>query len=360
MQLATRPERLASGTTARNLRSIRWIADSTSSTGSPRGIGGTTSILLWITIDAESGAADLLSTTLPIMRSISSEENRDRPFFCYLPINTPHSPMMVADRFYDRFADRDLKLRHRDPDREDLMMTRAALAMCENIDWNVGRLLSAVDDFGLRDNTIVIYFSDNGPNSYRWNGDLKGRKGSIDEGGLRSPFFIRWPKRIAAGRHLNQVAGAIDLLPTLVALTGISSRPEKPLDGINLASLLSGQSDSLSRPPLLSIKRNQVSVRTQRFRLDASGALFEIASDPGQRHNVADQHPQITRQLGRLAAEHNRQMQAAFAANADRPFHVGFGASTTLPARDGVEHGTIQRSAKAPNNSFFTHWSSPD
>ena len=91
------------------------------------------------------------------------------------------------------------------------MMTRAALAMVENIDWNVGRVLQTVDQLGLRDQTIVVYFSDNGPNSYRWNGDMKGRKGSIDEGGLRSPCFVRalYPRPVTsypreAERRLNR------------------------------------------------------------------------------------------------------------------------------------------------------------
>ena len=89
---------------------------------------------------------------------------------------------------------------------------RAALAMCENIDWNVGRILTKLDDLELRENTVVIYFSDNGPNSYRWNGGMKGRKGSIEEGGLHSPFFIRWPSQIRAGVTIPEIAGAIDLL----------------------------------------------------------------------------------------------------------------------------------------------------
>lgn len=288
------------------------------------------------------------------------EANRQRPFFCYLPLNTPHSPMMVPDRFYAKFEGQDPVMRHRDVDREDVMMTRAALAMCENIDWNVGRLLQRIDELELRENTIVIYFSDNGPNSYRWNGGMKGRKGSIDEGGLRSPFLIRWPSRIRDGASIPQIAGAIDLLPTLSELAGVDATVDKPLDGRSLCPLLLEASTEWKPRSLLAVKRNQVSVRTQRFRLDASGRLFDIEADPGQHVDVAGRHPELTARLQQQAKQHARAMQADFQANANRPFTVGYGASTTLTARDGVEHGTIQRSSKAPNNSFFTNWTRAD
>jgi len=169
------------------------------------------------------------------------EKSKDRPFFCYVPYNTPHSPMQVPDRFYQKFAKADLKKRSHDASQEDLDFTRAALAMCENIDWNVGRILQRLDELKLADHTIVIYFSDNGPNSWRWNGGMKGRKGSTDEGGVRSPFLIRWPGRIPAGTRVPQIAGAIDLLPTLADLAGISMASQKPLDGISLTPLLLGK-----------------------------------------------------------------------------------------------------------------------
>ncbi len=86
-----------------------------------------------------------------------------RPFFCYVPFNTPHSPMQVPDRFWDKFKDAEIPLRHEGPGVENLAMTRAALAMCENIDANVGRVLKRLDELGLAENTIVVYFSDNGP-----------------------------------------------------------------------------------------------------------------------------------------------------------------------------------------------------
>jgi arylsulfatase A-like enzyme len=74
--------------------------------------------------------------------------------------------MMIDDAFCDQFAELDPGMRHRDPNKEDVMMTRASLAMCENIDWNVGRVLQRLDDLYLSENTIVIYFSDNGPNCW--------------------------------------------------------------------------------------------------------------------------------------------------------------------------------------------------
>jgi arylsulfatase A-like enzyme len=157
--------------------------------------------------------------------------HRRDPFFCYVPYNTPHSPMQVPDRFWQRFASFEPRLRASEPEREETGMTRAALAMCENIDWNVGRLLDTLDKLGLRDDTIVLYFSDNGPNSRRWNGGMKGIKGSVDEGGLRAPLLMRWPSHIAPGTKIPQIAGAIDLLPTLAALAGVPLTSAKPLDG---------------------------------------------------------------------------------------------------------------------------------
>src|ERR1043165_5240688 len=100
------------------------------------------------------------------------ETNRAHPFFCYLPFNTPHSPFCVPDEYWDRFTDQPITLRGEDGEKENVPVTRAALAMCENIDWNVGRVLRRLDELQLADNTIVIYFSDNGPNSRRWNGGM--------------------------------------------------------------------------------------------------------------------------------------------------------------------------------------------
>lgn len=295
---------------------------------------------------------------------IKQEATAGKPFFCYVPYNTPHSPMMVPNRWFQKFEDFQPIMHHRDHEREDLAMTRSALALCENIDWNVGRLLNALETSGVAKNTIVVFFSDNGPNSYRWNADMKGRKGAIDEGGLRSPFFIRWPDRIAPGIRIPQIAGAIDLVPTLTNLAGIplAPAPDKPLDGQNLRPLLipkSGDNTWTDRE-LFSIKGDQVSIRTQRFRFDAEGQLFDISSDPGQRKDVSKDHPSTTKRLTNLAKRHSEEMRSAFKENTDRPFTVGYGRITQLPVRDAIAQGEIQRSSKAPNNSFLHGWTNPE
>jgi arylsulfatase A-like enzyme len=288
------------------------------------------------------------------------EANWKQPFLCYVPLNTPHSPMMITDEFYEKFKDALPAMRHRDQNREDLQMTRAALAMVENIDWNVGRLLETLNRLSLEENTIVVYFSDNGPNSFRWNGGMKGKKGSIDEGGLRSPLFVRWPGKVQAGSEIQNIAGAIDLLPTLMDMADVDQPLPKPVDGLSLLPLLKDPKASWSPRELFSIRGGQVSVRNQTFRFDTEGRLFDIGSDRGQRKDVSAEYPEIAVGMQKRARQYREEMKVEFAKNRDRPFNVGFGPSTMLPARDGQEHGDVQRSVKSPNNSFFTNWKSKD
>ncbi len=289
------------------------------------------------------------------------EQNKARPFFCYVPFNTPHSPMQVPDRFWQKFAARGLTLRAERPKDEDVAHTRAALAMCENIDWNVGRVLKKLDELKLAERTIIIYFSDNGPNGWRWNDGMKGRKGSTDEGGVRSPFFIRWAGHLPAGRHIPQIAGAIDLLPTLTDLAGIPRVGSKPLDGISLKPLLADGPAPTNWPDrmLFSHWAGKVSVRTQRYRLDDTGRLFDMQADPGQQRDVSQNQPDVAGRLRAAVAAWKQELLPALAKD-DRPFPVGHPQCrlTPLPARDGVPHGGVRRSAPAPNCSYFKDFKS--
>jgi arylsulfatase A-like enzyme len=289
------------------------------------------------------------------------EKNKDRPFLCYVPFNTPHTPLQVPDRFFDKFSSASLKLRSRNPALENIAETRAVLGMCENIDWNVGRLLARLEELHLAENTIVIYFSDNGPNTWRWNGGMKGRKGSTDEGGVRAPFLIRWPGHIPPGSRVSQIAGAIDLFPTLADLAGIPLISAKPPDGLSLKPLLLRTAEQWPDRMIFSDWAGKSSVRTQRYRLDSVNGLYDIEADLPQDHNVAADHPEETARLSQALAAWRAEMSPSLAKD-DRPFTVGYPAFpvTQLPARDGIPHGGVKRSSAAPNCSFFTHWTHPD
>ncbi len=189
------------------------------------------------------------------------EKNQENPFFLYLPLNTPHSPMQVPNEYWEKFENKELEMRNRDPKSENIQHTKAALAMCENIDRNVGRINQKLEELGLSENTIVIYFSDNGPNGWRWNDGMKGKKGSTDEGGVRSPLFIKWPGKLKPGKKITIITAAIDLLPTLTDLAGIENLSKKPLDGISLKSLLLEENPEWSDRFIINHWGNKTSVK---------------------------------------------------------------------------------------------------
>lgn len=290
------------------------------------------------------------------------EKHRSQPFFVYLPYNTPHSPMQVPDRWWDRFESKPLTMAVREPKKQNIGHTRAALAMCENIDWNVGRLLDKLDELDLAKNTVIAYFCDNGPNGERFNGNMKGRKGSTDEGGVRSPLFIRWPNRIPAGRRVERISAAIDLLPTLLDLADVKTNHPNPLDGVSLRPLLLDPKDTpWPDRHIFSHWNHRVSLRTDRFRLDHRGALFDMLVDPGQHRDVAKNHVAVVEELRESVATWRRTVLAELD-RAPRAFPVGAPGSTNtwLPARDAVTSGGIERSNKFPNCSHFRNWRSTE
>jgi arylsulfatase A-like enzyme len=284
--------------------------------------------------------------------------NKDKPFFLYLPFNTPHSPMQVPDEFWNKYQNKDLQMFNRDKDKENPDFTRAALAMCENIDWNVGRIENAIKKLGIEKNTIVIYLSDNGPNSHRWNDEMKGRKGSTDEGGVRSPMIIKWEGNIDAGKKIEQIASGIDLLPTLADLAGIELKTLKPLDGVSIKSLLMGDNSIWKDRIIYNYWQGKLSLRNQQFRLGNNNELYDINKDPGQYVDVSTQFPEIYSNLLQAKQKWMKEVASELDLDAKRPFPIGHPSvfQTQLPARDAVGHGNIKRSNRWPNSSYLTNW----
>jgi arylsulfatase A-like enzyme len=297
------------------------------------------------------------------------EQNQSTPFLCYVPFTTPHSPWSVPKSDWNRWKTRPLQQRATAANAESADETRCALAMIENQDSNVGRILAKLDQLNLAHNTIVIFFSDNGPNTHRWNNGLKGKKGDVDDGGVRSPFAVRWPAHIKAGRSIDDLSGAIDLMPTLLSAAGIKFQPhaEKPIDGKNLAPRWMDPHSQPVQRQLVSHWANKTAIREDGLLLDANGALFDLSSDPAQTHDISAGNPSV---VARLAADVQRWRQEcglihpvrSGAAKVDpRAFTVGYREFpvTILPARDGTPTNGLQRSSNAPNSSYFTAWKSP-
>jgi len=301
-----------------------------------------------------------------------------QPFFVYLPYNTPHSPMQAPEKYWDAYKDRPIIP---DPDpqnakQEDKDFTRAALAMVANIDDNVGRVLACLDRQNIADDTIVVYFSDNGPNKARYNAGMRGRKGSVFEGGLRSPCVIRYPAQIDAGTQTDTVGGGIDLMPTLLDLAGIDTSARQdfaekqddktahPIDGRSLAGVLTGTAESPGDERLLfSTWRDKASVRSDRYRYHHTGELFDILADQEEDNDVAGQFPGVAAEL----ASALQQWQSATPASNSvppetRPFVLGHPAmrQTQLPARDAEAGGNIRRSNRFPNCTYFLNWTDTD
>ena len=168
-----------------------------------------------------------------------------RPFFAYVPTNAPHGPFHdVPEDWLERYRQADLTAALLDPGQaSEQVLDRLArsYAMIGNIDENVGRLMAWLDELGLAENTLVVFLVDNGPDRDRYNAGLRGRKGTVFEGGIRSPLLARWPGRLpAGGEPVDRIAAHIDIAPTLLDAAGVQPPAGLHLDGRSLFGLLAG------------------------------------------------------------------------------------------------------------------------
>ena len=281
----------------------------------------------------------------------------DRPWFVWLAYPTPHSPMQIEGKEWQGQLGTNLSRRYEGPGTEDTTFTRAALAMVENIDNNVGRLLGTLNDLQLRERTLVVFVSDNGPNSWRWNGGMRGRKGSTDEGGVRVPFFLNHRGSLPENHRVDHLASARDLLPTLAAYTGLET--PNGLPGRDLSPLLTPDT-SLAWPErtVTSQWQEAASVRSTNFRLSTDSSLYDMRLVTGQRTDLRDSFPDVwTRLLAERATFIEEVMRPGLRTDT-RPFTVGHPSATRtlLPARDATATAPIERSSRWPNCSYFTAW----
>lgn len=261
------------------------------------------------------------------------ERHRTQPFFAYLAFNAPHTPLEVPEEEVEPYrqmhltADDGSGSGHPPDGPFDAEQTAKVYGMVANLDRNFGRLLAKIDELKLAANTIVIFLTDNGPQQVRFNAGLRGRKGSVYEGGIRVPCFVRWPGRLAPGGKVERLCAHIDLAPTLLEACGVDPPAKVRFDGRSLWPLLTGQTDAWpertlffqwhrgDRPEPL----RACAAITERWKLvQPRGAgdkppantvceLYDLPTDPFEQHDLAADHPEVVERL-------TRAYQAWFAA----------------------------------------------
>lgn len=233
------------------------------------------------------------------------ETHKDQPFFCYLSTNAPHSPFHVPEEYITMYKNK------------ENVPNPYFYGMITNLDRNLAMLDKKLHDLGLADNTIFIFMTDNGtaagtdldmngfPIGVGFNAGMRGKKGSPYEGGHRVPFFIRWPEGgIQGGRDITDLTAHIDLLPTLIDLSGLPFEETADFDGVSLKPLLQGNENLPDRVIITDSQRKELpekwwqsAVMSNRWRLINGQQLYDIQTDPGEKLDVADQHPEVVAHL---------------------------------------------------------------
>ena len=237
----------------------------------------------------------------------------ERPFFCYLPYNAPHTPGLVPERYWQRFRDSGLNL----PE-------AVIYGMIEALDEQLARLLAFLERPGLAENTIVVFLTDNGPNTARFNAGLRGKKADLFDGGIRVPCFIRWPGRLAP-RIIERPLAHIDLLPTLLEWCRVPLPASLAIDGRSFATLAERPDAAWPERTLVSFGfgtadtlRSNAAVHTDRWTaVQQAGRwqLFDAEADRGQSRDLAGHFPDVIAALRsefeRLLAEMPRLAEPA-------------------------------------------------
>jgi arylsulfatase len=233
--------------------------------------------------------------------------NADKPFFAYIPLNAAHQPHVVPEDYYRQYLGK--------PGVND--DTARYFGMAENIDTDFGLMLKKLKEWGIENNTLVIYIgTDNGATNGAkiFNDGMRGGKGTPYEGGTRSPMFVRWPAVIKGGEECAALCAHLDIFPTLAEITGasLSDDVKKQVEGRSLWPLfLNPQAPWADRYLYTHVGRwnpgtppqefHNCSIRNTRYSLvrakNNRWELYDLHNDRGESHNIAGEHPDIVKQL---------------------------------------------------------------
>ncbi len=236
---------------------------------------------------------------------IDAKRGAKQPFFAYIPLNAAHGPHVVPKEYYQQYLGKPRVSEE----------TAKFFGMLENIDTNFGKLLAKLKEWGIEDNTLVIYLgTDNGGTAGRgiFNAGMNGGKGTTYQGGTRSPCFFRWPAGgIPAGAECDALSAHLDLFPTLAEITGATLTAEVKLqvEGRSLLPVLKNPKAEWADRTLVhhvgrwakgkaaDSKYAKSGIQNSRFTLVNNKELFDLKADPGEKTNVIAEHPEVVAKL---------------------------------------------------------------
>ena len=244
--------------------------------------------------------------TSPIYRDKTIEfikTNHDKPFFFYLPFNAVHAKHVASQKWLDRFKGQ--------PQAE-----ADYGADIEEMDDAVGSVMQQLRELNLEENTLIFCISDNGGPQMPCvnNGGLRGGKWWLWEGGIRVPFIAHWKGRIPAGQVITTPVIQLDVLPTALAAAGATVDPAWELDGVDLLPLLAGKTKTLERDTFCWRFCVQYAIRKGDWKLvkpysNAPARLIDLANDPGEKTDLAAQHPDKVKELQATYDAWSRRMK---------------------------------------------------
>ena len=288
------------------------------------------------------------------------ENSHDKPFFCYVPYNAPHSPFQVPDSYYDKYSNIEAA------NEKDQKILASIYAMVECVDNNIARLLNHLDTLGIRENTIVIFLTDNGPvHVVRYNGDMRGIKGTVHEGGVRVPCFINWQGTI---KHavVDGIAAHIDLLPTLMDLCGINEyQTTFQVDGISLKDNILKGNDISSGRTLFTHRLNREltpwmgAARTGDLRLslypDNKPYLYDLSNDPSEKNDIFDFSNVFHKEFYDSYQQWFESASKGVMLNTNIPVGYPQAPQVRIPAPEGQMYGQLQCYGP-PNQNWVCHF----
>jgi len=257
------------------------------------------------------------------------ERDKNRPFFMYMPFIAPHTPLDAPLELQEKYEDINTDLppaRSRQTDdtrRISTMMLQPSArpmyaAVVDAMDQAIGQVLQTLEDEGIADNTIVLFFSDNGGAAYSYGGannaPLRGGKGETFEGGIRVVSLLRWPAMLDSGQQFDQIMSVMDVFPTLAAAAGIEAGNTFKLDGRNMwPAIALDETVSLEKPLMFASEipiygsfkftafdedwKLVQEVEQEQLSITVTNYLFDIANDPNEYNNLASAYPDIVEQL---------------------------------------------------------------